>query len=134
MCDLLQIRNGLGRHEMGKRKFTHAFDSFAKLCSWTFSGNADVWFSSKFLQTNFYHASKAKDNIAPYLLFESTEPPFSTWEKMQALWHGIDNTNTNIHRFNRQQPDKKGWTADFVAVSDFWQMYAFNASTLRTEQ
>ena len=119
---------------MGKRKFTHAFDGYAKLCSWTFNGDGDVRFSSRFLRTNFYRASKAKDNIAPYLLFESTEPPFSAWEKIRAMWHGIDNTNTNIHRFSRRQPDKRQRTAEFVALSDFWQTYAFNASTLRTER
>ena len=131
---LLQIRNGLGQYEMGKRKFTHAFDGYAKLCSWTFSGNDDVRFSSRFLRTNFYRASKAKDDIAPYLLFQSAEPPFSTWEKVKALWHGIDNTNTNIHRFYRRKPDINGRTADYVALSDFWQNYEFNVSNLRTER
>ena len=85
-----------------------------------------------FLRTNFYRASKAINSIAPYLLFEAAEPPFSAWEKVKAMWHGIDNTNTNIHRFNRQRPDKNGRMSEFVAMSDFWQTYAFNASTLRT--
>ncbi len=117
---------------MGKRRFTHAFDGYAKLCSWTFRGNNDVSFTSRFLRTNFYRASKAKDDVAPYLLFQATEPPFTMWQRMQALLNGIDNTNTNVLKFNRRRPDRRGSEANYVAVSDFWQSYAFNLTTLRT--
>ena len=44
-------------------------------------------------------------------MLELTEPLFLTWRKIQAMWHGVDNTNANV-KFNMQQ------TTDFMAVSD----------------
>ncbi len=117
---------------MGERTFKHAFDGYAKLCSWDFKTNGDTFFTSRFLKTHFFTASKRAHNVAPYLLFESAEPPFSMWEKMQALFHGIDNTNINIHRFKKRKPHWTGVEYDYVAMSDFWQSYSFNKTTLRT--
>ncbi len=129
---LLQIRNGLGQFGMGQKSFTHAFDGYAKLCSWTFVGGDEVRFNSRFVKTNFFRASKARDDVAPYLLFQSTVPGFSVWEKVHALLHGIDNTNTNVKKYHKRRSDRKGRTADYLALSDFWHSYAFNPETLRT--
>ncbi len=123
-----QIRNGLGQFEFGDRQFVHAFDGYAKLCSWKFQSPNSTWFSTRFVGTHFFKDSRAEGTVAPYLLFQSVKPPFSAIEKLQALYHGIDNTNINVYRFGKPGSTKP----DFVTVSDFWQCYKFNHSSLRT--
>ena len=118
----LQIRNGPGQFEMGHRMLSHLFDGFAKLARWHFLGDGEVTFSTRFVETHLYQDSVATDDIAPYLLFQNTDPAFSLTDRAQALMHGIDNTNVNVHRFKGQ----------FVAVSDFWKVYHFDGDTLET--
>ena len=122
---LLQIKNGLGQFEMGPRSFNHIFDAYAKLHSWKFSANSTVAFTCKFIHTNSYKAGLELQDVAPYLLFQSSNPPFNDIEKMQSLLRGIDNTNVNIYKFGKGD-------AEMTAVSDFWQSYQFNMSTLET--
>ena len=103
----------------------HAFDGYAKLCSWTFKPAGNVSFTTQFLETNWYKESKKLGTVAPYLMFEASIPPFSWTEKVTALLRGIDNTNINVVRFGRGEDG-------FAALSDFWQMYQFNHSDLGT--
>jgi carotenoid cleavage dioxygenase-like enzyme len=87
---VLQIRNGLGRFELGLHNFTHSFDAFGKLSSWKFYGNGSASFTTKYLQSDFYRKSVDKNDIVPYLMFESVNPPFDEFKKMEALVRGID--------------------------------------------
>jgi hypothetical protein len=38
-------------------------------------------------------------------MFESVNPPFDEFQKMEALVRGIDNMNVNIYRFFNQKAD-----------------------------
>ena len=64
--------------------------------------------------------------IAPYLMLETVEPPFSQMEKFEALLRGIDNMNVNIYSFKNK--DKK----EYVVLSDFWKMYEIYPRNLTT--
>lgn len=119
---------------MGNRTFTHAFDGYAKLNSWVFKGgNATVQptvsFTTKFIHTNFYKASCKAHDIAPYLLFQAADPPFSALQKFTEFLNGIDNTNINV--FQLGNPNGKE-EPEFAAFSDFWHQYQFNHSNLET--
>ncbi|XP_062614555.1 beta,beta-carotene 15,15'-dioxygenase-like, partial [Saccostrea cucullata] len=120
---LIQIRNGLGKYEVGGRRFTHAFDAFAKLSSWKFPGNGTSFFSTKFLQSEFYKESMDKHDIAPYLLFESVDPPFNFLQRLKALVRGIDNMNVNVYKFG---------DGNIVALNDFWKVYQIDSDSLQT--
>ncbi|XP_062615214.1 beta,beta-carotene 15,15'-dioxygenase-like [Saccostrea cucullata] len=117
------IRNGLGKYEVGGRRFTHAFDAFAKLSSWQFPGNGTSFFSTKFLQSEFYKESMDKHDIAPYLLFESVDPPFNFLQRLKALVRGIDNMNVNVYKFG---------DGNIVALNDFWKVYQIDSDSLQT--
>ena len=125
---VLQIRNGLGRFELGHRNFTHSFDAFGKLSSWKFYGNGSASFSTKYLQSDFYRKSVDKNDIVPYLMFESVNPPFDEFQKMEALVRGIDNMNVNIYRFFNQKAD----IYEYVVLNDFWKIYQVNPHGLET--
>nr|WKB14787.1 BCO1 protein [Sinohyriopsis cumingii] len=122
------IRNGLGRFEIGARKFYHSFDAFGKLCSWRFWGNGSVTFSTKFLQSDSYKASMRSHTIVPYLLFEGVDPPFNEIEKITALIRGIDNMNVNVYRFY----DAHHHQYQYVALNDYWKVYNFDPKSLST--
>lgn len=122
------IRNGLGRFEMGNRKFIHSFDAFAKLSSWRFPGNGTAYFSTRFLQTSFYNDSCRKKDIAPYLLFEGVIPKFNEAQKLEALVRGIDNMNVNVYElFNKDSGEN-----EYVALNDYWKVYIFDQGNLET--
>jgi hypothetical protein len=55
-------------------------------------------------------------------MFESVNPPFDEFEKMEALVRGIDNMNVNINRFFNQ----KAGIYEYVVLSDFWKIYQVN--------
>ncbi|CAG2213803.1 BCDO1 [Mytilus edulis] len=116
------IRNGLGMFEVGRRNFTHSFDAFGKLASWKFYGNGSASFSTNILKSDFYKDSIAKDDIAPYLMFESVKPSFNEFQKMEALLRGIDNMNVNVYRFFNRQ----GNNYEYVVLNDFWKIYQIN--------
>lgn len=114
--------------ENGQRNFTHSFDAFGKLSSWKFYGNGSASFSTKFLKSNFYKDSLSSNDIAPYLMFESVQPPFNEFQKMEALVRGIDNMNVNVYRFF----NKKDKTFEYVALNDFWKIYQITHDSLDT--
>ncbi|XP_063421205.1 beta,beta-carotene 15,15'-dioxygenase-like [Mytilus trossulus] len=122
------IRNGLGMFEVGHRNFTHSFDAFGKLASWKFYGNGSASFSTNFIKSDFYKDSIAKDDIAPYLMFESVKPSFNEFQKMEALVRGIDNMNVNVYRFFNRQ----GNNYEYAVLNDFWKIYQINPTSLDT--
>lgn len=122
---MFQIRNGVGQFELGDRRFTHALDGFAKIHSFNFTGSQHLNFSAKFIGTLFYNVSVKHDRIAAYLPLGQVKPPFSLFEKIEALLHGVDNTNVNIVQYGNS-------SAHLVAVSDFWNSYEFEVQYLTT--
>ncbi|KAH9489368.1 hypothetical protein Btru_056478 [Bulinus truncatus] len=123
------VRNGLGKFENGPRTFLHAFDGFAKLASWKFFGNSTVLFSTRFIRSSFYRASKKSKTIAPFLLFQSVSPPFSFVEKVECLLRGLDNMNVNIYAFR----NPRNGQMEYAALSDFWLLYKIGIENLATE-
>ncbi|XP_069110893.1 beta,beta-carotene 15,15'-dioxygenase-like [Argopecten irradians] len=123
------VRNGLGRFEVGHRNFTHSFDAFGKLSSWIFPGNGSAFFTTKFLQSDFYKESVAKNDIASYLMFESVVPKFNEVQKLEALARGIDNMNVNVYKFTDQS---SGNISQYVVLNDFWKIYQIEPSSLTT--
>ena len=86
-------------------------------------------FQTKFIQSKSYNQSIKENNIAPFVLFDRPDPPFSTLEKAEQLYNGIDNTNVNINGFKK---DANSDELQFLALSDFWQSYHFDPVTLET--
>ena len=88
----------------------------------------DVYFISRFLESDFYTASKATDNIAPYLMFEGVTPKFNEIQKLEALARGIDNMNVNVYSmFNSNEQRYQ-----YVALNDFWKVYEIFPNNLTT--
>ncbi|XP_055886553.1 apocarotenoid-15,15'-oxygenase-like [Biomphalaria glabrata] len=123
------VRNGLGMFEIGPRTFLHAFDGFAKLASWKFSGNPTVLFSTKFIKSDFYRASKKAKTIAPYLSNQSVSPGFNLIEKLLCLIRGVDNMNVNIYEFRNSNNGK----TEYAAMTDVWSVYKIGLENLTTE-
>jgi carotenoid cleavage dioxygenase-like enzyme len=123
--------------ENGDRTVVHAFDGFAKLSSWRFHSNSSTaFFSTKFLESDFYTESMRDNTIAPFLLFLRPDPPFSMLERFRALIRGLDNMNVNVYRLPAQ-PVKDGHDAansqyDYVALSDYTKAYTFSPRDLST--
>lgn len=124
-----QIRNGLGRFEVGRRNFTHSFDAFGKLSSWMFPGNGSAFFTTKYLQSDFYKESVRENDIASYLMFETVVPGFNEFQKLEALARGIDNMNVNIYKFTNQNQNNE---SQFIVLNDFWKIYQIEPSSLTT--
>ncbi|XP_076461782.1 uncharacterized protein LOC143294236 [Babylonia areolata] len=124
------IRNGLGLFESGGRSVVHTFDGYAKLSSWRFAPNGSAFFSTRFLDTGFFRSSVDAGTVSAYLTLEGPHPPFSPWERVLALWRGLDNMNVNVQAFPRAGAGGGG--RDFVALSDYWKAYTFCPTTLRT--
>ncbi|CAD5117767.1 unnamed protein product [Dimorphilus gyrociliatus] len=121
------VRNGPGKFEYSRRKFVHAFDGYAKLMTISIRSGGSLKFSTSFVKTYFYRHSQRIGDIAPYLLFDYTTPKFNRFDRLQQLLHGIDNVNVNIHAWKN---DRNG--TSYVAVSDFWQVYEIDMTTLGT--
>ena len=119
-----QIRNGFGKFDMGERQVSHSFDAFSKITKISLNGTNRGLFSYQFLETEYYQQSQQKDTIAPFMLFEQPQPEFSFIERLQALWHGVDNTNVNVIYFREKD--------QFAANSDFWVFYELNGTDLNT--
>ncbi|CAH1802020.1 unnamed protein product, partial [Owenia fusiformis] len=119
------FRNGPGQFEMGDRKVHHIYDAFCKITSFKLLGNKTILYTSKFVGTGYYRDSKRLDTIAPYMMFDGAEPPFSTVESMEALLHGIDNPITSVYQLGDN-------SADFVAVGDFYELYKLDKQSLET--
>jgi len=122
------IKNGFGQFEMGERRFRHLFDGYAKISAWSFENENETYFTSEFVNTKWYEQSKALNDIAPFMLFDSAIPPFSFSQKLQGFYNGIDNTNINIIRV----AGDLGQEPTFIAMSDFWETYSFDLQTLKT--
>ena len=123
---LVFVSNGLGAFEMGKRRVQHAFDAFAKLMSVQFLTGNKALFSTDFLATDQWRQSLETNDIAPYLMFESVDPPFNPVQKLKALFAGLDNANVNVFQVGRP--------AAYLATSDYWRTWQFcpkNLTTLR---
>ncbi|XP_064648040.1 beta,beta-carotene 15,15'-dioxygenase-like isoform X2 [Lineus longissimus] len=113
------VRNGFGLFGVNKRKVLHIFDALGKLTKLDFT-NDGVFFSTKFIRSHLYNDSMSKHDIAPYLMFQGVDPDFNPLQKVEALLHGLDNMNINVHRYNK----------DYVVENDFWRLYQFDLETL----
>ncbi|XP_069107787.1 beta,beta-carotene 15,15'-dioxygenase-like [Argopecten irradians] len=116
------VRNGPGQFEMGNRKFTQALDGYAKLMSWKFPGDGSCLFTTKFIQSSFYKTSVEINDIAPYLNFGVTVPPYDDEQKVAAMFNAMDNMNVNFYNYSNT----------FVAVTDLWKSYQIDLPTLDT--
>lgn len=85
-------------------------------------------FHSRFLQSDFYKASKAMGDIAPYLMFEGVTPNFNEIQKIEALSRGIDNMNVNVYSFYNIDERRH----HYVALNDFWKVYEIHPNNLTT--
>ena len=80
------IKVGCGAFEHGARNFTHAFDAFSKLHSWTLDGSQNAAkFSTKFLQSQQWLQSLQSGDIASSMLMQSPMPDFSLAQKVAGL-------------------------------------------------
>ena len=113
---------------MGKRRFQHAFDGFAKLCAWSFVNSTTTFFSTDFIQSRSYIESNASNDIAPYMLFAAPIPDFSWMQKKLTLFRGGYNLPVNVHRFGPPND------ATYVALSDVWSVYTFDPKSLKTHE
>lgn len=120
-----QIRNGVGRFEIGERKFTNALDAYAKLSSWRFPGNGSAFFSTRMIYSDSYNESLANNDVAPYLMLDRVDPPFDIVKELESFKNGPDNMNVNIFNFG-------GDKEDFVVVSDYWNLYTVDPHSLVT--
>jgi len=77
------------------------------------------------IYSNSYNQSIATNNVAPYLMLDSPEPPFGFEEEIESFRNGPDNMNVNIFNFG-------GDDEDFVVVSDYWNVYTVDPRTLAT--
>lgn len=82
----------------------------------------------RFLQTDFYKSSVKANDITPYLMFEGVTPDFNEIEKLESLARGIDNMNVNVYGIHDSDTGK----TEYIAVNDFWKVYTFNATNLKT--
>ncbi|XP_069129974.1 beta,beta-carotene 15,15'-dioxygenase-like [Argopecten irradians] len=116
------VKNGPGQFEMGNRNFTQALDGYAKLMSWKFPGDGSCLFTTKFIQSSFYKTSVETNDIAPYLNFGVTVPPYDDEQKVAAMFNAMDNMNVNFYNYSNT----------FVAVTDLWKSYQIDLPTLDT--
>ncbi|XP_045189225.2 beta,beta-carotene 15,15'-dioxygenase-like [Mercenaria mercenaria] len=119
------MRNGVGRFEVGNRKYTNALDGFAKLASWRFPGNGSAYYSARMIYSDSYNQSIASNDIAPYLMLDEVDPAFDIIKELESFKNGPDNMNVNIFNFG-------GKDIDFVVVSDYWNLYTFDPYSLFT--
>ena len=124
---IFQIRNGIGRFEVGNRRVTNALDAFAKISSWKFPGNGSALFSTKMVYSDWYKDSLQRNDIAPYMLGAPTDPPFSLLEWAEAFKNGMDNMNVNVLNYGKSDTDD-----NFVVVSDIWKSYLIDPNDLST--
>ncbi|KAJ8309423.1 hypothetical protein KUTeg_014297 [Tegillarca granosa] len=124
------IKNGLGRFEVGHRRFVNAFDTFAKLSSWKFPGNGSCFFSTKFVYSDFYNKSIATNDIYPDPILVGVDPPFTQKQKFAALTRRIDNMNVNIYRYYNAETKEQ----EYVILNDCWKLYRVEPKTLTTLQ
>ena len=115
---------------MGNKNFTHPFDGFAKLYSFKIVPGKPMLFSTKFVQTSFYNKSSTENEVAPFLLFDTVEPPFTELQEMEQFWNGIDNPNINVYKLGDSRSQNR---SQFVAMSDFWEIYQFDPNSLETK-
>lgn len=119
------MRNGVGRFEVGQRKYMNALDGFAKVASWRFPGNGSAFYSTRMIYSDSYNQSLATNDIAPYLMLDEVDPPFDIIKELESFKNGPDNMNVNIFNFG-------GKEIDFVVVSDYWNLYTIDPHTLIT--
>ena len=102
---------------MNTRTFSHVFDGFAKLHSFSFrEDKTTIKFTSHFLKTISYSESIKQNNHFPSIYFGDVQPSLNAYEKVKALSNGVENTNVNVFQFG----------TDIVALSDCWEVYKFD--------
>ncbi|OWF35820.1 Beta,beta-carotene 15,15'-monooxygenase [Mizuhopecten yessoensis] len=116
------VRNGAGKLEMGSRKYLNYFDGYAKLHSWTFTGNGSAFFSAEMLMSKSFLSSERKNDIEPYLTFGGVNPPFDVAEKFAWMYFKMNNMNVNVFKYANRT----------VAINDLWVSYEFDLQTLNT--
>lgn len=113
---------------MGGRKFTTALDAYAKLTKFTFTGsNSTALFSTRFVHSDSYTRSVAANDIVPYMMLGSTDPPFNPFQIIQSMLNGADNMNVNVFNYG----DGNGGDG-YVLTNDFWNIYHIDAKSLDT--
>ena len=113
---------GPGTFEMKRRKVTHLFDGFAKIYKFVFNPDGTATYSNAFVNSGYYKDSVKDNDIAPYMLAQSPEPPFGYLQRLLSVYYGVDNMNINIRQLGE----------DTVALSDVWLLYKVDKSTLKT--
>ena len=121
------MRNGVGRFEVGNRKFCNGMDAYGKLASWRFPGNGSAYFSTKMIYSNSYKQALKTNDIAPYLMLDKVDPPFDVISELESFRNGPDNMNVNIFNFGDKMKNP-----GFVVVSDYWNVYQIDPHNLDT--
>ena len=124
---VFQIRNGLGRFEIGSHHVMNALDAYAKLSKFTLDGsNQSASFSTRFVYSDSYTKSLAAGDMVPYLMLGPASPPFNLAQLLEMMSNGPDNMNVNVFNFGDDQ------TAEYVVMSDYWKVYEINPHNLTT--
>lgn len=126
------IRNGPARLDFGgKRHFSMYMDGYGKLHSFKLDGD-QVLASGKLLETPLYKRNAAAGDIQPSITLAAVEPEdWSSWEMMQGLTSGFDNTNTHVWRYGSS---KNKEDAQYVAITDYPTQNEFDVDSLDFKQ
>ncbi|XP_060066195.1 beta,beta-carotene 15,15'-dioxygenase-like [Ylistrum balloti] len=107
---------------MGSRKYRNYFDGYAKLHSWTFPGNGSAFFSAKIIKSKSYLSSIQENDVEPYLTFRGVIPAYDGAKRFEWMTLNMDDMNVNVINYANRT----------VAVSDIWQMFEFDLTTLNS--
>eukprot|EP00058_Branchiostoma_floridae_P015800 XP_002601288.1 hypothetical protein BRAFLDRAFT_81327 [Branchiostoma floridae] len=119
------VRNAPARYEVGDRSVVDIFDGFAKLHSIDITPQS-LNFSASFIKSGIYNRSIEANTIAPMVTFLGVDPPFSLYERLEALAKTLDNNDINVWKFGA------GDSARYAALTDGWVFPEFNIDTLDT--
>ena len=67
----------------------------------SFKGDGDVRFTTKFIKSDMYRKSSHLQDIALFILYEESEPKFNFLERIVAYFRNTDNMNINVYRYNQ---------------------------------
>ncbi|XP_078686643.1 beta,beta-carotene 15,15'-dioxygenase-like [Branchiostoma floridae x Branchiostoma belcheri] len=119
------VRNAPARYQVGDRSVVDVFDGFAKLHSIDITQHS-LNFSASFIKSGIYNRSIDSNTIAPMVTFLGVDPPFSLYERLEALAKPLDNNDINVWKFGT------GDSATYAALTDGWVFPEFNIDTLDT--
>ncbi|XP_078619723.1 beta,beta-carotene 15,15'-dioxygenase-like [Branchiostoma floridae x Branchiostoma japonicum] len=119
------VRNAPARYEVGDRSVVDIFDGFAKLHSIDITPQS-LNFSASFIKSGIYNRSIEANTIAPMVTFLGVDPPFSLYERLEALAKTLDNNDVNVWKFGT------GDATTYAALTDGWVFPEFNIDTLDT--